>query len=147
MSLRGHLSDVLSGLDYVKDLESVDKNRIGMMGFSRGALLTIVAGTRRADLKALVIMAPAPGRGALDRSLKEAGSITAPVLLLVAKNDNRRIDHVQVSREVKHVLDSAGKQSQLIVYRPYGSDGHQMFFSVGGYWKDVRDFLAKHLKK
>jgi len=144
-SLDGHLRDVLSALDYVKNLDSVDKNRIGMIGFSRGALLTLMAGIHQSNLKALIIMAPAPGRGALDRSLKKVGKITAPVLLLVAKNDNKRADHVQLSRKVKRALDSANKRSKLIVYPPYKRDGHRMFFLVGDYWRDVQDFLSENL--
>ena len=145
LPLRGNLHDVLAGLDYIKGLDYVDRNRIGIIGFSRGGLLTFMAATRRLDLKAIIIMAPAPGRGALERSLNKADSVSGPILLLVSKNDNLRADHVQLSQMVKEALESAGKKVNLIIYPAYQDNGHLIFFKLGNYWPDVIKFLQEHL--
>ena len=39
--LHGHLDDVLAALDYVRGLNVVDPGRVGMIGFSRGGLVTL----------------------------------------------------------------------------------------------------------
>jgi dienelactone hydrolase len=145
LPLRGNLNDLLAGLNYAKALDYVDKERIGIIGFSRGGLLTFMAATQRADLKAIIIMAPAPGRGALELFLNQADQISAPVLLLVAENDHRRADHVQLSRMVKKALDSAGKKVTLTIYPAYQDDGHRLFFQLGDYWPEVIRFLQQHL--
>lgn len=106
-----------------------------------------MAGTQRRDLKALVVMAPAPGRGAIRRVLSRAREIRAPVLTLVAANDRRQADHVKIAREVDRTLKSVGNQHRLIVYPAFGNDGHRMFFQVGDYWKDVQKFLEQRLEK
>ena len=58
-SLYGHLDDVMAALDYLRGLPSVDRGRMGIMGFSRGGMLTYQAATRKKDFKAVVIMATA----------------------------------------------------------------------------------------
>jgi len=145
-SLDGHLDDVFAAIEYVKQLSYVDTNRIGIMGFSRGALLTFEAGIKRSDYKALVIMAIAPGKGKFDKLLPEVDKISAPVLLLVAENDTVQANHVKDIQRLYEELNSTGKLVEKIVYPPYKNDGHQLFFEVGDYWSDVQSFLNKHLK-
>lgn len=87
ISLDGHLDDVLAGADYLKNLSYVDRNRLGIMGFSRGGLLTYMASTVRSDFKAVISTAPAPAGNTLASYLPEAWKVTAPVLILVAEND------------------------------------------------------------
>lgn len=143
-ALAGHLDDVLAAVDYVKALLYVDARRTAITGFSRGGFLTYqVAVARPADFRAIVIMAPAVE--ILQGYLAQAGSVSAPVLLLVAQNDRTPHDHVQSTRELEAALLAAGKDVKLIVYPPYGSDGHQMFFEVGDYWMDVQGFLKAEL--
>ncbi|MCZ6773973.1 MAG: dienelactone hydrolase family protein [Proteobacteria bacterium] len=148
--LFGHIDDVLLALDYLAGLNNVDKSRLGMIGFSRGGLLSLMAATRRADLSAVVIMAPASGRGALDRATADFGSIQAPLLILVAENDtgSRRTQGqsvLAISIRLQTALDRADRQSQLTIYPPFSDDGHTLFFEVGSYWPDVQDFLSQHL--
>ena len=33
---------------------------------------------------------------------------------------------------------------KIIVYPPYRSDRHEMFFEIGDYWTDVVDFLKQY---
>lgn len=142
--LDGHLDDVFAGIDYVKKLTLVDPERIGLIGFSRGALLTFMAASQRDDLKAIVMMGTA-WKIVEGPFLSEAPRLSAPVLLLVSENDTVQADHVRTTQMVKRPLDSAGKENKLITYLPYGRDGHQMFFEVGGYWKDIEAFLRENL--
>jgi dienelactone hydrolase len=149
--LSGHIDDVYAGLQYGLELPYVDRQRIGLMGFSRGGLLTLIAATQRADFDAVVVMATAGGRrGQTARIMETVKTITAPVLLLVAQNDtgsNRTqgMNTLQGCRELAQALRASGRDLSYIEYPPYGTDGHTMFYEVGDYWKDVVAFLRKHL--
>ena len=144
--LDGHLDDVMAAVEYVLRLDFVDRHRLGIMGFSRGGLLTFQAAARRPDFRAVVLMAPAPGgEDDLQQSLSEATKVSAPVLILVAENDVVQANHVQLSRMVRDALGSAGKQVELILFPPFDNDGHLMFFEIGEYWSDVHQFFAEYL--
>jgi hypothetical protein len=70
--------------------------------------------------------------------------------LLVAKNDtgSRKSmgqNTVETMQRMSEGLATAGNAPKLVIYPAYGSDGHEMFFEIGGYWSDVLDFLKKHL--
>lgn len=145
ISFEGNLQDVLSAIDYVKRLEFVDPDRIGIIGFSRGGILALTTAIERSDLKAIVVMAAAPGRGQAEQVIRRIDKITAPVLLMVAENDQSPADHVRIIKEFKEALERAGKEVNLILYPPFGSDGHEMFFELGDYWKDVLKFLKQRL--
>ena len=144
--LTGNIQSVAAALDYVKGLKQAAPSKIGLVGFSRGGLLAFMAATRRHDLKAIVLMAPAEGRGVLRRFLADAGNVQAPALLMVARNDTRQADHVSICRQIHAALQKAGKQSRLQIYPAYGQDGHRLFFEVRGtYWHDVVKHLKAHL--
>ena len=146
LSLAGNVQDVTAAIDYVQSLKNVDAERLAIIGFSRGGLLAFMSSTRRRDLKAVVLMAPAHGRGALRRFLAAADDVTAPTLILVAKNDTKQANHVRISEQINATLKNAGKETRLIVYPPYGRDGHCLFFEVRQtYWQDVEKFLKSHL--
>jgi len=148
-SMQGHLDDVLAGLDYARRIEKVDAGRIAMIGFSRGSFLTYMAGIKRSELKALIIMAAAVNSRS-EQLLDNATAITAPVLALVAKNDTGSKttmgrNTLDGMGKIKVALEEADKDVQLIVYPPYGNDGHAMFFKIGTYWKDVLRFLNEKM--
>ncbi len=145
--LHGHMDDVNAGIDYVKRLAYVAPGRLGIMGFSRGGMLTYRAATQRTDLKAVVIMAAAVHRF-LDLGL--ASSVSAPVLVLVAENDTGSRttlgrNTLEGTKRLASALKEAGKDARLIIYPPYGGDGHQLFFAIGSYWPDVLAFFRRHL--
>ncbi len=149
-SMVGHPDDVQAGLDYLLGLGYVDRNRVAMVGFSRGGALTFMAAARGAPIRAAVIMASAMSPRRSGFTLGDAVKIRVPVLLLVAGNDtgSRKTmgrNTVEGMRRVFAVLTEAGNTSKLIVYPPYRGDGHEMFFEIGAYWKDVVEFLKEHL--
>jgi hypothetical protein len=82
--------------------------------------------------------------------LRDAANVRVPVLLLVAKNDtgSRKTmgqNTLESMRSMSAALTEAGNTPKMIVYPPYSSDGHEMFFGIGDYWTDVVEFLKKHL--
>ena len=145
-SLAGHLDDVLDGVDALLDSPGIDASRLGLLGFSRGGLLSLQLAVSRPELwDAVVLMAPAPGNGAMDETLQDLAAVDAPILLLVSENDTFQSDHVQINLDVEAALLAAGKDVDAIVYPPFGEDGHELFFEVGDYWPDVLSFLAEHV--
>jgi carboxymethylenebutenolidase len=143
----GHPLDVEAALDYVEALPYVDAARLGLIGFSSGATVTFVVAAHRADVDAVVIMATAGGEA---RMHVDTSAITAPVLVLVAKNDTGADgtfghDAVASSEALVARLRRTRREVTYKVYPPYGRDGHSMFFEVGAYWPDVVDFLKGHL--
>jgi len=145
--LSTQLEDVTAGLDALLGDPSADADSVGVVGFSRGGLLSLQLATGRPMyVKAVVLMAPAPGRGALERTLAAVDPLTAAVLLLVSENDTRSADHVLIARTAESVLRAVGKEVDLIVYPPFEDDGHRLFFEVrDSYWADLLAFLARHL--
>lgn len=145
MSMDGNLQDILAATDYLKGLQEVDKDRIAIMGFSRGGLLALLTAINGLQCKAIVVMAPAPGKGHIQEAFQQIEKISAPVLLLVAENDNKQANHVEICQKLERAMRSNGKQAQLIIYPAFASDGHKMFFEIGAYWQDVLEFLKEHL--
>jgi hypothetical protein len=48
---------------------------------------------------------------------------------------------------MKTALEKEGKDVEFILYPPYQSDGHRMFFEIGSYWADVLRFMDRTIKK
>lgn len=149
-SMKGHPNDVEAGLGYLLGLDYVDRNRVAMMGFSRGGALTFMVSARGSPIKAAVIMASANPPPRSGFTLEDAVNIQVPVLLLVAKNDtgSRKTNWQNTFETMQHMsaaLTEANNTPKMIVYPPYHSDGHEMFFEIGAYWTDVIEFLKKNL--
>lgn len=146
--LSGHFEDVEAAIDYVKKLTYVDAAQIGMIGFSRGGLLTYITASQRNDLRFVIIMASAEPK---DREYSDyASQINAPVLIMVAENDlpaelNQQQNLVVAANEMEEGLRNAGKDVQLVVYPPFNPHGHVMFFEIGEYWEDVIHFTNSNL--
>jgi len=132
-------AEVSRAVDYVKSLPDVDPSRIALMGFSRGGLLTLMVAVERNDLKALLILAPAPGEGHFAEAVTRVPSLAAPVLLLVeAGDDSSILDDFDM---LERALRVHGKEERSIRYDRGG--GHRLFYSLGYYWDDVRTFLRE----
>ena len=132
----------------MRGLDQVDRNRVSMIGFSRGAALTFMAASKEISIKRAVIMASAfpPPRSGF--TLKIADQVEVPVQVLVAEIDTgsrktRGQDTLAGMRRMEDALTCAGNPPRLFVYPPYGNDGHEMFFEIGKYWSDVIDFISQ----
>lgn len=132
---------VSAAVDHVKTLPGVDPSRIALMGFSMGGLTSLKVAVERKDLRALALLAPAWGRGEMAETVKAAPQLTAPVLLLVAGDDDRPI--LKGVAMLEQVLRSSGKEARVMRYERGG--GHQLFYRVDYYWQDVREFLREKL--
>ncbi len=145
--LAGHLDEVFLGLDTLRSHATIDTSRVGIMGFSRGGLLTLQAALAKpSDIHAVLIFAPASGRGALQQALEDVSPLAAPTRIYVSENDTLQANHVQLSRDVENALLEAGKDVELTIYPPFGEDGHRLFFEVRDpYWSDVILFLDNTL--
>lgn len=144
-----HVQDITNALEALKKLSFVDSKKIALIGFSSGGLVSMLTAIRHPDLKALVVMAGAAGHAG-NAGMNKFARIRAPILLLVAENDTgskytKGTDVVAGMRHIHTKLKEMGKDSTLIVYPPYGSDGHSKFWEMGDYWKDVQSFLDLHL--
>lgn len=144
--VEGHIDDVLAGLDLGRNRPEAGRGA-AMLGFSRGGELTFRAALDDGNLEAAVLMAPAPVNGMLDADMARADEMTAPALVMVAENDDNEVNHVALARAVTDSLEQAGKSVRLIVYPPYGDNGHELFFELGDYWPDVVAFLHEHLDR
>jgi len=147
--LEKNLDDVKVAVDYVKGLAYVDKDNVGIMGFSRGGLLTFITASD-SEFAAHIIMASAlPGKVNLNKLAKK---FSGPTLILVSKNDtpknnDEKKNHVAIAKQMKSALETAEKEVELTIYPPYKENGHLMFFEIGDYWEDVIEFLNKNLKE
>ncbi|MFQ5542099.1 MAG: dienelactone hydrolase family protein, partial [Candidatus Binatia bacterium] len=140
-NIPGHKKEVSQAVDYVKSLPDVDPTRVALMGFSRGGLLALMVGVERKDLKALLILAPAPGRGRFAQAVQRVASLNSPVLLLVEAGDRYRI--LEDIELLERALLANEKEGRVIRYDRGG--GHRLFWNVGYYWKDVSSFLREKL--
>ncbi|MBI2179049.1 MAG: dienelactone hydrolase family protein [Candidatus Tectomicrobia bacterium] len=131
-----------AALDHVKTLPGADPRRIALMGFSMGGLTSVAAAPGRTDLKALVLLAPAAGRGKIREAVKEIPRLGAPVLLLVEQGDARPI-LFGVSL-LEEELKKHGKEARVIRYS--GGGGHRFFYTVGPFWADVTAFLKEKMR-
>jgi dienelactone hydrolase len=148
-TLGKEIEQTRAALQYLRNLQQVDPQRVAVVGFSRGGLLALIAAVQAAKLRAAVLMAPASGRGALARAVNRATPTTPPTLILVAKNDTRQADHVALAQQTERGLGERGAHTKLILYPPFGdqsADGHRLFFAVrSNYFKDIGAFLSQHL--
>ena len=152
MSLNGQLESVLEGFEALCAETNVDPNRLGILGFSRGGLLTLQAAISLGGaVRSIVLCAPAHGNGTLERTLVDAALIQASVRIYVAENDQQInggsvTDHVALSQMVESALQDAGKDVELTIYPAYTDDGHTLFYEVREpWWSDVSRFFNETL--
>jgi dienelactone hydrolase len=134
---------VARAVDHVKTRPDVDSSRVALVGFSMGGLSSLMAAPARGDLRAIALLAPASGRGRFREGVARAGEIQAPVLLMIESHDEFRVIRHGV-KKLENALREAGKEVRLIRYNRGG--GHQLFWSVDYYWKDLADFLKEKFR-
>jgi len=145
------LEDQLAGLRYLETLPYVDKNRIGVMGFSFGGIQTMLAVERGPGYRAAVDCSGAAEtwRNSLElrsRLVAAAKKATIPVFFLQAENDYDLTPNRILSEEVR----KTGQPVEAKVYPPFGSgprDGHSFCVRGTETWgPDVLNFIATYLK-
>jgi len=146
-SIQGHLGEVFNALDLLRSSPQVDTSRVGIMGYSRGGLLSLQVAVMRPDqVQAAVLLAPAPGKDQLSKTLVRVSRVSAPVGVFVAKNDQDKVDHVALARNVVTALKNAEKEVEFTLYPPHHPQGHDLFQKVQGpYWPDVIRFFDTQL--
>lgn len=153
-----HVGQVETSLDSLLSRPYVNTSKIGIIGFSRGGLLTLMTVISRAsEVHAIVSMAPAAAGSTLTNTLSQVATIDDSVLVLVALNDLYQDDHVQLAIDVTNALVAEGKGVRHIEYPEYDADnngtidanddGHELFWEVQEpYWSDMIAFLDNNLK-
>ena len=154
--LQQEADDVIAAAEFAKTLPYVDGARIGVMGWSFGGIVSVLAASRSPVFRVVVDQAGGAlsweGSPALQRALREAaGQIRVPLLGMVAEND-------RTTQSVKVVVAEAekhGGNAKLVVYpafkpreNPNGiAPGHMIFGVEGvGIWeKDLKEFLEKEM--
>ena len=135
-SIQTDATDVLAAVRYLRTRSFVDPDRVAVGGHSVGGIVSVLAGARDAKLRAVISLAGGfvwrdnlrgeTSTPFMDGAWKEsARTMTAPVLILWSKNDT--LLEVDVGRDLEKRLRAAGKRVEMIVYPPYGQNGHFMF--------------------
>ena len=110
--------DVEAGLNFLESLPEVNRENVGLIGHSEGALIAPLVASERKDVKFIVLLA-GPGIPTIDvmeeqwkaidvsngHSEKEADA-TSGFLRLVAEEINRHLDSVVTFRNVRNRADS-----------------------------------------
>lgn len=147
--------DMLAAFEFVKALPYADANRMGVMGWSFGGIVSVFAASRSSAFRVVVDQAGAAltwdHSPAMQAALKEAArKIRVPLLGMVAKNDRTTESVKAVVREA----EAHGTTAKLIVYPPFKphdaagvAPGHMIFGREGWQvWEaDVKEFLGKYL--
>lgn len=151
----GQLDEVFASVKYIRQHPKVDANKVGMMGFSYGAMLSLVALSEQIPVKAAIIMAPAdpdqaPLKGKLGFQLIDVvnSKVQVPILTMISKYDtgSRKSGFQDLTKTVEAIsklAQKAGLNHQSIIYTD--PSGHDMFFKVGDYWPDVVKFFKDKL--
>jgi len=152
-----HIIQVEASLDSLLNQNNIDLNNIGIIGFSRGGLLTLITAVSHYNsVHAIVTMAPAAANNYLSNTLNQVSVVDDSVLILVAENDLYQDNHVQLAIDVYQALDTV-TGVRHIEYDSYDSDnngiinnlddGHELFWKVQQpYWSDLIQFLDNNLK-
>lgn len=147
-ALRADLVDVLAAVDWVAAQPTVDVGRIAVAGSSFGGVLTVLALSEPAPLRAGVSFAgPSmswPDAPALQAELLAAASSgTAPLFLAQAFNDHS----LQPTYAIGAELARCGRPHETRVYPAIGDEpmtGHGIFATGVDLWRaDIERFLAR----
>jgi len=155
--LQEEVDDVLAGIDYLRTLPFADTKRMGIMGWSFGGIVTMLATSRSSSF--LVAVDQAGGSLSWDGNpsvrsalVTAAGKSTTPTLFLVAKNDRT----TAAVTTVASIFEKRHLPHRLVVYEPFNppvaghadAPGHLIFSMYGAsIWEsDVVQFLDRYLK-
>jgi|SRR5262245_8478023 len=157
------LKDLDAALAYLRAQPTVDRSRLGVVGFSFGGRLAVIAAARHPDLKAAVVYYAVTSYQELARTRPISGRALraqpttelAPAMraaVQIHHGDADRSVPVDQSRLLHQALTAAGKSSALFVYPgaehlfngPRGSDAYQAEAARLA-WERTLQFLKEHL--
>jgi dienelactone hydrolase len=154
--LQAEADDVLAAIDYLRTVPSADTKRIGIMGWSFGGIVTMLAASRSAAFAAAVDQAGGAltwdGNKYIRRVLVAAAdkSVT-PTLFMVAENDRT----TSSIRTLAEIFKTRGVAHRMVIYEPFrpaqgariGAPGHLLFSEQGAsVWEsDLLQFLGRYL--
>ena len=145
------LADQLAGLEYLKSLTIVDRNRIAVMGNSFGGIQTMLAVERGPGYRVAVNCSGAAETWSSFSSLRSrlteaAGNAKMPVFFFQAENDY----DLRPNRVLSDEMRKAGKPVEAKVYPAFGTgprDGHSFCVRGTKTWgPDVLKFIEAYLK-
>ena len=129
-------------LAYLRTKPDVDMNRIGMIGFSKGAMMALQAAPSMPELKAVVAMSPA-ALARTTRGESELPKIQVPVLVTLGQQELQDSIGQNAQHDVVEVLQRLGKK---IEFKSSYPGNHAWFCKVRQeYWSDIIAFLNKQL--
>jgi dienelactone hydrolase len=154
--LQAETDDVLAAIDYLRAVKFADISRIGIMGWSFGGIVTMLAASRSTVFLAAVDQAG----GALSwdenpvlRStlIAAARKAATPTLFMVAKNDRTTSSITTLA----DIFKNRGVPYRMVIYEPFtpaqgtrvAAPGHAVFSAQGAsVWEtDVVQFLGRYL--
>jgi dienelactone hydrolase len=138
---------IVGGIDYLLDRPNVDPERIFMIGFSKGGLLSFQAAVESDDaLAGLVLMSPSPGSPQDGWDVWATTSnfqrIDVPVFATVGGAETGDIPH-----NVRAFVDAMQDLGKETAFREFDEPGaiHAWFHQVRDeYWLDILAWLADH---
>jgi dienelactone hydrolase len=149
--LKAEATDVLSAIPFLEKQQNVDMNRLSIMGWSYGGIVTLFAASQM-RFHAAIAQAPASQTwdlsAELRKALKEAASyVISPVFISVAENDRT----TAVVRELDQVLNERSFKRIYQKFAPHcfppapAAPGHAIFRAEGmPIWEnDVLLFLSE----
>ncbi|SVD84297.1 uncharacterized protein METZ01_LOCUS437151, partial [marine metagenome] len=104
ITLDGHLEEVVFALNNLKNHEKADSSRIGIVGFSRGGLLSLQVGIIDDDVTALALLAPATGNGLINELYDSFNLINSSVLIQISENDASPDNLVNISYDIYNLM-------------------------------------------
>jgi dienelactone hydrolase len=155
--LQEEVDDVLAAIDYLRTQPFADTKRMGIMGWSFGGIVTMLATSRSSAFLVAVDQAGgslswdanAPLRSAL---ISAAGKSKTPTLFLVAKNDRTTAAVTTLAA----IFERRSLPHRLVIYDQFNppvaghadAPGHLIFSMYGAsIWAgDVVEFLNRYLK-
>jgi len=154
--LQAETDDVLAGIAYLRTVRFVDTGRIGIMGWSFGGIVTMLAVSRSTAFLAAINQAGGAltwdGNSYVRSSIIAAAEkATTPTLFMVAQND-RTTASVATPAEI---FKKRGVAHRMIIYEPFtpskgagfAAPGHAVFSAQGAsVWEsDAVQFLGRYL--
>ncbi len=156
--LKSEADDAVAAIAYLRSVPFADNNRIGIMGWSFGGIVTMLSISRSPEFKVAVNQAGGAQTWTHSRSLRQeltgaAQKTNTPVLLLVAISDSTT-DSVATlapylkARNVPHKLIVYDSKNLAADGRSASDLGHRTFSRDGAaIWRnDVIEFLNLYLK-